>query len=62
MSGVAGAIGTQDFAGHAAVSPPSLLAAYVLRTANEDGDIAGNPAAMVLRHQPACLFQGAVVP
>jgi hypothetical protein len=44
MSGVSWAIGAQEFAGHAAASPPSLLAAYVLRAANEKGDIAGNPA------------------
>src|ERR1700722_20015507 len=44
MSGMAQAIGAQEFAEHAAASPPSLLAAYVLRAANEYGDIAGNPA------------------
>jgi hypothetical protein len=44
MSGIAWAIGAQEFARHAAASPPSLIAAYLLRAANEDGDIAGNPA------------------
>jgi hypothetical protein len=44
MSVMARAIGAQEFAGHAAASPPSPLAAYVLRAANEDGDIPGNPA------------------
>jgi len=45
MSGIARAIGVQEFAGHAAASPPSHLAAYVLRAANEDGESA--------LHQPA---------
>ena len=54
MSDIARAIAAQEFAGHAAASPPSRLAAYVLRAANEDGDIAVR--------QPARLFQGAVVP
>jgi hypothetical protein len=44
MSGIAWAIDAPEFARYAAASPPSLLAADMWRAANEDGDIAGNPA------------------
>jgi|HubBroStandDraft_3_1064219.scaffolds.fasta_scaffold1295123_1 hypothetical protein len=54
MSGIVRAIGALEFARYAVTSPPSLVAAYLLRAANEDGDIAVR--------QPARLFQGAVVP
>src|ERR1700679_3326654 len=54
MSGVARAIGAQEFAGHEAASPSSPSAVYLLLGRNENGDIADNPAAMVRRAVAGC--------